>query len=275
MGNPIPNPQYPKPQTPIPNPLQYQAKFIMNSQSSMIDKQALFERFLTVIETPPPLPEYLGEPPESVTEFDPYQMVAEWIALRQEVKQQGKLFQGASNILQAALTEIQSDKASLQQQLAIAQQQEMSQADRKALWRDLIGVVDALDRACNHWQAKIADLDLAQTNSANHPQSLWQKLIGKTPDSGKSLSSSSIREILVSDQQGVELIRRSLLDVLRQRQVLPIPALGKSFDPKTMYAIGRQVTTEFPENTVIQEVVRGYMWGEQVLREAQVIVAAK
>lgn len=259
----------------IPNPLQYQAKFIMNSQSSMIDKQALFERFLTVIETPPPLPEYLGEPPESVTEFDPYQMVAEWIALRQEVKQQGKLFQGASNILQAALTEIQSDKASLQQQLAIAQQQEMSQADRKALWRDLIGVVDALDRACNHWQAKIADLDLAQTNSANHPQSLWQKLIGKTPDSGKSLSSSSIREILVSDQQGVELIRRSLLDVLRQRQVLPIPALGKSFDPKTMYAIGRQVTTEFPENTVIQEVVRGYMWGEQVLREAQVIVAAK
>jgi molecular chaperone GrpE len=60
----------------------------------MIDKQALFEKFLTVIETPPPLPEYLGEPPESVTEFDPYQMVAEWIALRQEVKQQGKLFKG-------------------------------------------------------------------------------------------------------------------------------------------------------------------------------------
>lgn len=259
----------------IPNPLQYQAKFIMNSQSSMIDKQALFEKFLTVIETPPPLPEYLGEPPESVTEFDPYQMVAEWIALRQEVKQQGKLFQGASNTLQAALTELQSDKASLQQQLAIAQQQEMSQDDRKALWRDLIGVVDALDRACNHWQAQIADLDLAQTNSANHPQSLWQKLIGKTPDSGKSLSSSSIREILVSDQQGGELIRRSLLDVLRQRQVLPILALAKPFDPKTMYAVGRQVTTEFPENTVIQEVMRGYMWGEQVLREAQVIVAAK
>jgi molecular chaperone GrpE len=63
--------------------------------------------------------------------------------------------------------------------------------------------------------------------------------------------------------------------VLRQRQVLPILVLGKSFDPKTMYAVGRQVTTEFPENTVIQEVMRGYMWGEQVLREAQVIVAAK
>jgi len=251
----------------------------------MSDQQALFEKFLTVIETPPPLPEYLGESPESVTDFDPYQMVAEWIALRHEVKQQGKIFQGASNTLQKALAEIQADKASLQQQLAIAQQQEMSQADRKALWRDLIGVVDALDRACNHWQAQIAELDLDQTDSANHHQSLWQnlqrlqpwvqKLTGTAPDSTNSLSSSSIREILVSDQQGVELIRRSLLDVLRQRQVLPILALAKPFDPKTMYAVGRQVTTEFPENTIIQEVVRGYMWGDQVLREAQVIVAAK
>jgi molecular chaperone GrpE len=245
----------------------------------MSDQQALFEKFLTAIETPPPLPEYLGEPPASVTEFDPYQMVAEWIALRHEVKQQGKLFQGASNTLQNALTEIQSDKASLQQQLAIAQQQEMSPADRKMLWRDLIGVVDALDHACNHWQAQIAELDLAPTDAANHPQSLWQtlwqKLTGATPDPAKSLSSASIREILVSDQQGVELIRRSLLDVLRQRQVLPIPALGKPFDPKTMYAVGRQVTTEFSENTIMKEVVRGYMCGDQVLREAQVIVAAK
>lgn len=241
----------------------------------MSDQQALFEKFLAVIETPPPLPEYLGEPPESVTEFDPYQMVAEWIALRHEVKQQGKLFQGASNTLQNALTEIQSDKASLQQQLAIAQQHEMSPADRKMLWQDLIGVVDALDHACNHWQAQIAELDLAQTDAANHPQTLWQKLTGTTTDSAKSLSSSSIREILVSDQQGVELIRRSLLDLLRQRQVLPIPSLGKPFDPKIMYAVGRQVTTEFPENTIIKEVVRGYMCGDQVLREAQVIVAAK
>ena len=163
----------------------------------------------------------------------------------------------------------------------------MSQADRKALWRELIGVVDALDHACNHWQEQIADLDLTQADSANHPRSLsqtlwrtlWRKwmrnLTGATSGSAKGLSSSSIREILVSDQQGGELIRRSLLDVLRQRQVLPILAFAKPFDPKTMYAVGRQVTTEFPENTIIQEVVRGYMWGDQVLREAQVIVAAK
>ncbi|NJM27115.1 MAG: hypothetical protein HC856_00495 [Pseudanabaena sp. RU_4_16] len=111
----------------------------------MIDRQALFEKFLAVLETPPPLPEYLGEQPESVTDFDPYQMVAEWIALRHELKQQGKLFQASQNTLQIALEELHSEKAYLQAQLATSKSQshshDLSQADRKTLWRDLIGVV--------------------------------------------------------------------------------------------------------------------------------------
>jgi molecular chaperone GrpE len=251
----------------------------------MIDRQALFEKFLTVLQTPPPLPEYLGEKPESVTDFDPYQMVAEWIALRHELKQQGKLFQVSQNTLQIALEELQSDKIYLQEQLAISQSQalsqEVSQADRKTLWRDLIGVVDALDRACNHWQSQIEDLDRAQLSSANHPQSFWQRWVQQwtQSDRDQAIPSTSslgdVRDVLVSDQQGIDLIRRSLLDVLRQRQVVPIAAQGKPFDSKIMYAIGRQVTTEFPENTVMQEVVRGYMWESQILREAQVIVAVK
>lgn len=252
----------------------------------MIDRQALFEKFLAVLETPPPLPEYLGEQPESVTDFDPYQMVAEWIALRHELKQQGKLFQASQNTLQIALEELHSEKAYLQAQLATSKSQshshDLSQADRKTLWRDLIGVVDALDRACQHWQEQIESLDRAQQDAANHPRPFWQRWVQLlTPsDRDRTMSStlssvSDVRDVLVSDQQGVDLIRRSLLDVLRQRQVVPIAAQGKPFDPKTMYAVGRQVTTEFPENTVMQEVVRGYMWESQILREAQVIVAAK
>ncbi len=51
-----------------------------------------------------------------------------------------------------------------------------------------------------------------------------------------------------------------------------MPALGQPFDSQCMYAIGRQAS-EAPAQTVIQEVTRGYLWGDQVLREAQVIVS--
>ena len=41
-----------------------------------------------------------------------------------------------------------------------------------------------------------------------------------------------------------------------------------------MYAVGRE-ERDVTDNTVIQEVVRGYLWGDIVLRKAQVIVATR
>jgi molecular chaperone GrpE len=49
---------------------------------------------------------------------------------------------------------------------------------------------------------------------------------------------------------------------------------GKEFDPNLHEAVMRQATDEFPEGTVIEELQRGYMLGERVLRHALVKVAA-
>jgi len=87
-------------------------------------------------------------------------------------------------------------------------------------------------------------------------------------------SPSEAIEILQSAKEGVEVIRRMLLDLLRQHQVIPIEALGKPFDPALMYAVGRTPSTEVAENTVVEEVLRGYVLGERVLRLARVIVAS-
>lgn len=81
-------------------------------------------------------------------------------------------------------------------------------------------------------------------------------------------------EVLVSAHEGVDMIRRSLLDLLSERQVAPMETLGQPFDPTRMYALGRQEDAEADANTVVQEVVRGYLWKERILREAQVIVAS-
>ena len=49
---------------------------------------------------------------------------------------------------------------------------------------------------------------------------------------------------------------------------------GKEFDPNLHEAVMREATDEHPEGTVIEELVRGYMLGERVLRHAMVKVAA-
>lgn len=204
----------------------------------MLDRQDLFEKFLNFLQTEPELPEYLGKEPESGASFDPYQMVAEWIALRHEVKQQGKLLHSTQTTLQQAFDALASEKAELQQQLEASRKQNSPQADQKPLWRDLLGVMDALDQAIAHWQEQIDSLDQPQLTQ---PQPFWQRLLQpQLSEVASASNSASVRDTLISNQQGIDLIRRSLLDVLRQRQVIPIEAQGQPFNPQTMYAIGRR-----------------------------------
>jgi molecular chaperone GrpE len=239
----------------------------------MSDRQTLFTTFLDWLHREPSLVDYLDQEPETIPPFDPYQMVAEWVALRHEVKQQGKLLQSSQQTLQQALEEMKVDKTQLQQQLENSQHQHKTQTEReqKSLFLDLLGIVDALDQACDYWQTQLNELPQSAPSSSSEP--VWKRWLRSWLPPEPSTSPSDLKEILVSNQQGIDLIRRSLLDVLRQRQVTPITAKGELFDAQYMYAVGRQPDASVPENTVIQEVVRGYTWRGQILREAQVIVA--
>jgi molecular chaperone GrpE len=73
--------------------------------------------------------------------------------------------------------------------------------------------------------------------------------------------------------EGVELIQRELLRVLERHGVTRYSALGQPFDPTHHEATARVVTPEQPPGTVVAEVVPGYMLHGRVLRAAQVAVA--
>jgi molecular chaperone GrpE len=72
---------------------------------------------------------------------------------------------------------------------------------------------------------------------------------------------------------GVELIHRQLLDLLRKRGVTPIAALGADFDPRFHEAVTQEASDAHRDGEVIEELQRGYMLGERLLRPAMVKVA--
>ncbi|NJM47334.1 MAG: nucleotide exchange factor GrpE [Alkalinema sp. RU_4_3] len=209
----------------------------------MLDRPALAQKLLDYIQTAPESPDYIAEAPAKLEGFDPYQFVGEWIALRQEIKQQNKLIQAAQSA-PAAPTPEPVDSS---------------------LLRDLLPVMDALDQAIAHCQTQ-----LAAPPPQEKPRNFWTQFFPEPEPKPDALT-----EALTSNQAGIELIRRSLLDLLQKRQIKPIPALGLPFDSQCMYAIAQQASDTAPVNTVIQEVVRGYWQGDRILREAQVIVASK
>ena len=72
---------------------------------------------------------------------------------------------------------------------------------------------------------------------------------------------------------GVELILRQLGDTLRKRGVTPIEALGTDFDPRVHQAVSQESSDTHRDGEVMQEMQRGYMLGDRLLRPAMVKVA--
>ncbi len=74
---------------------------------------------------------------------------------------------------------------------------------------------------------------------------------------------------------GVELIHRDFLKALERIGVRPFGALGESFDPQRHEAIGRVERADVADHTVVDEMQRGYLFHDRVLRPAQVVVAVE
>ncbi|WP_062248319.1 nucleotide exchange factor GrpE [Fischerella sp. NIES-3754] len=69
-------------------------------------------------------------------------------------------------------------------------------------------------------------------------------------------------------------VYKLLVDSLKRLGVSPMRPEGQPFDPNLHEAVMREPTDEYPEGTVLEELVRGYYLGDRVLRHAMVKVAA-
>ena len=74
-------------------------------------------------------------------------------------------------------------------------------------------------------------------------------------------------------RKGVELIQKQLIDLLARRGVTPIAALGADFDPHLHQAVASEPAAGRRDGEVIEELRRGYMLGDRLLRPAMVKVS--
>lgn len=128
---------------------------------------------------------------------------------------------------QAAETENYKKRVAREKQDAIRYANE-------SLVRDLLPVIDDLERAVAH---------------------------GLADDNGQSLL------------DGVALVHRSCLEALQKHGVTQVTAKGEPFDPEKHEAFAQVETAEHEANTVVDEVHRGYYLGDRLLRPSLVSVA--
>lgn len=75
--------------------------------------------------------------------------------------------------------------------------------------------------------------------------------------------------------KGVAMILAHLHDLLKKNGVSCIASKGKCFDPNYHEALMQVEKDELPENTVVDEMQKGYILNDKVIRTAKVQVSKK
>lgn len=74
-------------------------------------------------------------------------------------------------------------------------------------------------------------------------------------------------------REGVELILKHLVDVLRRHGVVAIETAACVFDPNLHEAVGQVESDDHDSNQIVEETQKGYMLGDRLLRCSRVVVA--
>lgn len=75
--------------------------------------------------------------------------------------------------------------------------------------------------------------------------------------------------------KGVEMILAHLYDLLKEHGIKPIEAQGKIFDPHFHEALMQAEDKNLPDHTVIEELQKGYLLNDRVIRTSKVKVSKK
>ncbi|MFQ5763091.1 MAG: nucleotide exchange factor GrpE [Candidatus Bathyarchaeia archaeon] len=72
---------------------------------------------------------------------------------------------------------------------------------------------------------------------------------------------------------GLEMVLKEFTDILKRQGLNPIEALGKPFNPALHEAVSQVETDEYEDDTITQELRKGYIFNNKVIRPSMVQVA--
>lgn len=123
--------------------------------------------------------------------------------------------------------------------------EEFKEYAQASLLLDLVPVLENFDRALSHVEFFVDNSDTIEANS-KLPEPTWLL--------------------------GIKIIYNQIKDILAKYGFQEYSCLGEEFDPKKCEAINFIETDEQPANKVYEEVGKGYMLKNKIIRPAIVIV---
>ncbi|WP_428357375.1 nucleotide exchange factor GrpE [Methyloprofundus sp.] len=181
---------------------------------------------------------------------DLHTLLAELTGLKTEVKAESRQFKNTLDTLSSALDTVQQDNKTLAAEL-LASEDRQAQQQAEQMRTMLLEMVDLYDRLST-------GVDVL--NNYRPVNALFKH--SKTKDV----------QFIKQFKQGQQMTLRRFEQVLHQYQVRAVDCLGRKLDPLTMTAVETEENFEREHGIVLQELRKGFLYQDQVLRLAEVKV---
>ncbi|MCF6251724.1 MAG: nucleotide exchange factor GrpE [Methylococcaceae bacterium] len=208
------------------------------------EKSELLEQFQTYLEQ------------SNVESFDPKEqpdlnsLLSELTGLKTEVKAESRQFKNTLDTLSSALTTVQEDNQSLSAEL-IESTQRLEKQHTENIRNMLLDFVDIYDK-----------LSMGRDTLENYQpvNSLFKN------------SRQKDIHFIKRFKQGQDMTLNRFDQLLRRYKVSSIDCVGKLFDPVTMHAVETACSPKLENGIVMEELRKGFLFQDQVLRLAEVRV---
>lgn len=105
--------------------------------------------------------------------------------------------------------------------------------------------------------------------------SIIKKLLPIIDDLNRGIKAAQQTRDFDTLSKGVEMTAKNLQDLLKSEGVTEIECMGKPFDPQFHEPLMVEPSHEHPENTVIEELSKGYTLHDRLLRPSLVKVSSQ
>lgn len=177
-------------------------------------------------------------------------LLGEMAGLKTEVKTESRQFKNTLDKLSEALSTVQDDHKTLSVELA-RHDERLEQQQREITRAMLLEIVDVYDRL---------SIGLEALERYRPVKSLFKR--------SRDRDIRFIRRVT----EGQQMTIRRLEQLLLRHQVRPLDCVGRLLDPVTMIAVQTGHDPAHQNGIVLEELRKGFLFGEQVLRLAEVKV---
>jgi len=109
----------------------------------------------------------------------------------------------------------------------------------------------------------------------NANEKLILQLLDTLDNFQRALDSAKTSSDYENFHKGVELIYTHMKDILAKEGLKEIDAVGKPFDPNFHEAVTQVASDEYDEGIVIEEISKGYLLNDRLLRASKVVVSKR